>query len=234
MTRTRTTTTLATAALALPLLVAGAQAAGATDAPKASQPSTATSAGAVQLKAVPDPCSSSCPIMRQVTVAHPTAGPLEIRVYGQDHHADHGKVSMRPAYAVYQDSRAVGFEQSGPDVRRGSFTDHPTAGHQVWDVPDGRAVDRHGNVYLSDNAGVTVPTPTATGYETRGTMPTTLRSVQDEFHSAGLRIDASGEPSVSYVELDERGVATDYLITETWSDNAFHLSLRERLHPRAG
>ncbi len=236
-------TTLATAALALPLFAGGTQAAAAAEPTEGSQPPAASSTdaagatdstGATQLKTVTDPCSSSCPIMQQITVEHPTAGPLEIRVYGQEHHADHGNVSMRPAYGVYQGSRAVGFEQSGPDVRRGSFTDRPTAGHQVWDVPDGRAVDKHGNVYLSDNVGVTVLTPTATGYETRGTMPTTARSVQDEFHNAGLRIDASGEPSVSYMEMDESGAATDYRTTETWSDNAFHVSLRERMQPAAG
>ena len=233
-------TTLATAALALPLFAGGAQAAAAAEPAGGSQPpavastDAAASAGATRLKTVTDPCSSSCPIMQPVKVDHPAAGPLEIRVYGQDHHADHGNVFMRPAYGVYQGSRAVGFEQSGPDVHRSTFTDHPTVGHQVWDVPNGRAVDKHGHVYLSDNEGVTVLTPTATGYETRGTMPTTSRSVQDKFHRAGLRIDASGEPAVSYMELNEDGVATNYLITETWSHGAFHVSHREHLVPRTG
>ena len=204
-------TTLATAALALPLFAGGAQAAAAAGPAEGSQPPAAAStnaadpAGATRLKTVTDPCSSSCPIMQQVTVDHPTAGPLEIRVYGQEHHADHGYVFRRPAYGVYQGSRAVGFEQSGPDVHRSTFTDHPTVGHQVWDVPNGRAVDKHGNVYLSDNEGVTVLTPTGTGYETRGTMPTTSRSVQDKFHRAGPRAGHDCITGVAIANVREQG-----------------------------
>ncbi|MCP3424673.1 hypothetical protein NBM05_01145 [Rothia sp. AR01] len=215
----RKTTMTTTAAAALTLMIApfaGSPAVAAS----APSPHCVSEAGGApaspQLPGIPDTWTGQG-VWNQtgsLQVDHPRLGPLEIRTYFQATSGPGSAPSTGDgAYAVYQDGRAVGFASSEGGQAVGFGPDQVQPVPEI-DLPDGGNVDIHGNVYLVGD-GLTVLTPTESGYDSRGTLPSSDGSAP--FAQAQL-VDAdpeSGEPRIRV--QDGPGEFTDY----RWVDGEF-------------
>lgn len=199
------TKTLTAAAVAVPLLMGLGQSAQA--AQPATQESTAAVAAAAPLPTT-NPCADVCTETGRVQVEHPSLGPVEVLSYERTTQPGTAPQGKQPAVAVYRDGAPILFASYPSDEVTVSYGPEPVIGDQVWDVAGSNPVDRYGNVYLSDSAGVTVLTPVPEGYNAHGTIPTSIGAPEFPFGSAGLTIDESGEATVHQKVLGADGVFT--------------------------
>lgn len=194
-----------------------------TTAPAAPSPEPTSSAPAVHsaLPAVEDPCAGVCTETARFQMDHPTLGVMEIRAYERVMHPDTATQGKQPSYAVYQGDTAVDYVVNPDATTLVSFGPAPVIGDQVWDIAGDTPVDRYGNVYLSSSRGVTVISPTKEGYTSHGTIPEANLIPPFPTDPAGLRIDASGEPTILVKDVTSGGAPTGKTLEYTWNGSTF-------------
>ncbi|WP_129656865.1 hypothetical protein [Rothia halotolerans] len=215
-----TTTKLSVAGAALALAIvpfAGGPALAGSPAPEQSACGPAApEAGNSQLPSIPDTWTGQGVWERTGTleVDHPDFGPLEIRTYFHVTSAPGAAPTTGDgAYAVYQDGRAVGFASS-EGAQAVGFGPEPLLPVPEIDLGDGGNVDIHGNVYLA-GGGLTVLTPTESGYDSRGTLPSADGSSPFATAQSVTADPETGEPRIRV--QDGPGETTDYV----WVDGGF-------------
>lgn len=174
-------------------------------------PSPSSSGGPEKLEVIDDPCATSCVKGGDIEVRHQGYGPMTVIPYWNKRPSDDGTTTGNAAYALYQNDQAVGYVEDA-DHGLQWFGARPVdeANTPSWNLENESNVDKYGNVYLSYNGGVTVLTPTDQGYNSYGSMP----SGKSPIENATLRIDPSGEPTLTY---EEDGTAVDH----HWDGNQF-------------
>lgn len=173
------------------------------------------------LPAVEDPCAGVCTETARFQMDHPTLGVMEIRAYERVMHPDTATQGKQPSYAVYQGDTAVDYVVNPDATTLVSFGPAPVIGDQVWDIAGDTPVDRYGNVYLSSSRGVTVISPTKEGYTSHGTIPEANLIPPFPTDPAGLRIDASGEPTILVKDVTSGGAPTGKTLEYTWNGSTF-------------
>lgn len=178
-----------------------------------------TSANPTALPAVADPCAGACKAAEPIAVEHPKFGPMEIVAYGREVKPGGAPSSVEPSYALYQNGTPVGYVAAkGAAVV--NFGTAPLLPGQSWELGTGSNVDRHGNVFLSYEDGVTVLTPTDNGYDSQGTMPQPDRE-KSLFKDSGLRIDANGDATITQKKMGSDGTLNGGTVTYTWDGSKF-------------
>ncbi|WP_369060778.1 hypothetical protein [Kocuria rhizophila] len=173
------------------------------------------------LPAVEDPCAGVCKETARFQMDHPTFGAMEIRSYERVMHPETAPQGKQPSYAVYRGDTAVDYVVNPDATTLVSFGPAPVIGDQVWDIAGDTPVDRYGNVYLSSSKGVTVISPTKEGYTSHGTIPEANLIPPFPSNPAGLRIDASGEPTILVKDVAPGGAPTGKTLEYTWDGSTF-------------
>lgn len=185
------------------------------------EPSSSAPAVHSTLPAVEDPCAGVCTATGRFQMNHPAYGPMEIVSYERIVHPETASQGKQPSFAVYQGNEPVRYEVNVDAGDLVSFGPAPVIGDQVWDVAGSSPVDRYGNLYLSSSRGVTVISPADEGYSSNGTIPEANLIPPYPSDPAGLRIDASGEPTILVKEVAPGGAPTGKTLEYTWDGSTF-------------
>lgn len=198
-------------------------AAATTSAPAGSTPASPPNSGAAapSLPAVDDPCAGVCTVTGRFQVQHPVYGAMEIVSYERVVHADTAPQGKQPSFAAYWNGKPANYETNPDATTLVSFGPAPVIGDQTWDIAGKTPVDRYGNLYLSSGRGVTVVSPTTTGYSSNGTIPEANVFPSYPHDPAGLQIDAAGEPTIIVKDMARGGAPTGKILEYGWSGTTF-------------
>ena len=173
-----------------------------------------------KLETIDDPCADECVKGGSIDVYHPVYGGMTVVPYWKKQSDDQESPRGSAAYALYQKGKSVGYVED-TDRQLLWFGTRPVGEPNLdtWNLENNSNVDKYGNVYLSYNGGVTVLTPTDQGYNSYESLP----SEPNAFENASLKIDPSGEPTLTF---DEDGISKDH----HWDGNQF-VETRGEQHP---